>query len=535
VRWSHPVVSGIRGGALAGLVGGLVFGAAMIQLGYLPTVASIVRAQSPLVGFVVHMLIAALVGAGFGALVARQRLGVGETLFWGLAYGAFWWFLGPLTLLPLLLGSSLVWDVGSAQAAFPSLLGHLWYGASTGIALAVLRGPIEASGERARQGSHGPAESVSLPAARPARRGRGSVMRGALAGLGAAWLFGVLLDAQGQLAMVGQSMAADSSQRAWLIVWLVGLLAGVGFALLYPRPADGAGPLLVRGVAYGFAWWVAGGLTLFPLLGDLGLTWSPQAARDSFATLPGFLLFGATLALLYRWLDGLVRLLFSDEVRVREEEGAGTEALRALGRGALGGLVGGLLFTLVMLQVGFLETVASLVGGVSPRTGLLVHLAISLLIGASYGVLFHRQSFDVGSALGWGVSYGLFWWVLGPMTLLPMLLGSPPRWSAEVAAALLPSLVGHLAYGAGLGLVFYRFEARHAPWWVPRTRSEEARVARRREHLLTSAPALWALVVVIGLTLPVVLADRAATDGGYATGSGYGGTDSGSSGGYGAP
>ena len=91
------------------------------------------------------------------------------------------------------------------------------------------------------------------------------------------------------------------------------------------------------------------------------------------------------------------------------------------------------------------------------------------------------------------------------MTLAPVFLGGTPTWSADAAAALFPNLIGHLAYGAGLGITIYLLEARYHPWWIPRTQFEEARVARRREEVLTSAPSLWTLVVVISLTLPVLL------------------------------
>ncbi|WP_407284935.1 hypothetical protein [Streptomyces sp. BP-8] len=83
-------------------------------------------------GFAVHLLIAAIIGSIFGVLVARQR----ELLLWGLAYGVLWWFLGPLTLLPILLGEPVAWDVATAQDLIPSLLGHLAYGASTAAVLA---------------------------------------------------------------------------------------------------------------------------------------------------------------------------------------------------------------------------------------------------------------------------------------------------------------------------------------------------------------------------------------------------------------
>ena len=66
-------------------------------------------------------------------------------------------------------------------------------------------------------------------------------------------------------------------------------------------------------------------------------------------------------------------------------------------------------------------------------------------------------------------------------------------------------MIGHLAYGAGLGLTYHLFETRHNPWWVPRRQADEVRLRRRREALQSAAPALWALVLLVGLTLPVIL------------------------------
>jgi uncharacterized membrane protein YagU involved in acid resistance len=407
-------------------------------------------------------------------------------LFWGLAYGCFWWFLGPLTLLPLLLGEGLAWDVHAAQEAFPSLVAHVLYGASTGIAFVLF--------QRAR-----PTE-IGLP-----RASRGALIRGALAGLLGAWLLGEMLDAQDQLLALSAMMSPGSRPIAWLVTLLIGLLAGLGFALLYPRPFDSAGAGLIRGVVYGFFWWAAGALTLLPLLDGTGIVWSLSTAREGFAALLGYTLFGTAVALFYQWLDTLVRVLFSDDVGRHDDEGVGTQSARAVGRGALAGLVGGLLFTLVMVQIGFLPSVASLIGSSSALTGFFVHLIIADIIGASYGLLFRRQSYDIGSALGWGVSYGFFWWILGPLTLMPILLGASPQWTVGAAVGVFPSLVGHLAYGAGVGIVYYLLEARFSPWWIPYTRAEAARVARRKEQVLSSAPALWMLVVVIALTVPVLL------------------------------
>jgi len=471
-------------GALAGLAGGLVFGAAMVPLGMLPTVASLVRTDAAAVGLVVHLAVAVALGAGLGLLVAGQRSGPGETLFWGLAYGASWWFLGSLTLLPLVGGRPVDWSVAAAQAGFPSLLGHLLYGAVAGLVLALARG----RGEGAR------------PTA-------GVMLRGGLAGLAAVAALVVLLGPGFEPLALSIGMRGRPSGVAAAANALLGLVAGVGFALLYPRPPAAAGPTLVRGTAYGFLLWVVAALTVVPLLEGAGLTWSVSQVRDGFVTLPGYLLLGTAVALLHRTVGRLWRLLFSGPAqRGAEDEGPGARGLRAVGRGAVAGIAGGLLFTVVMVQIGFLGTVAALVGATSDLTGFAVHLAISVVIGASYGLAFRAQTYDPASGLGWGAAYGLLWWVLGAITLLPVLLGGTPQWSAAAAADAFPSLVGHLAYGAGLGLVYHALEARFSPWWLTRSQLESQRVERRREVLLTAAPAVWFVILLVALVIPVVLA-----------------------------
>ncbi len=48
--------------------------------------------------------------------------------------GLVWWFLGPLTLMPLFMGMGLGvnWNGGAMVQAAPSLLGHLVFGATLG-------------------------------------------------------------------------------------------------------------------------------------------------------------------------------------------------------------------------------------------------------------------------------------------------------------------------------------------------------------------------------------------------------------------
>lgn len=479
-------------GALSGLVGGIAFGAAMVELGVLPSVASLVRADSPLVGFIVHMSIAAVVGAGLGILL-RGRWAAGDVLFWGVAYAALFWFLGPITLQPLILGRLPAWDVAAAQAGFPSLVGHVIWGATAGIALVV----IKARGSLAAATEEPDGEAIVTP------RG-GVVVRGLVAGfLG----FGVvaLLPAGGERMLSPWGTGVAGSTGTWGPVGIA-LLSAVLYAVLHPRSTSTAGAAVVRGAGFGFLVWVIGGLTLLPVLRGEGLNWSLTDARSTFSALPSTILYGAAMALGYHWLGRLARTFFSDDAETQSPDG-GSWGLRTLVRGAGAGLVGGLLFTFVMAQIGFLPTVARLVGSDSELVGLVVHLVIAEVVGASYGLLFRRQAFDPAAAIGWGVSYGFVWWILGPLTLAPIILGAMPAWTVEAVTIAFPSLIGHLAYGAGLGLAFHALEARYSPWWISRSEAELRRMTARRAEATSAGPALWALLVLMSVLLPIVLAE----------------------------
>jgi len=131
-------------------------------------------------------------------------------------------------------------------------------------------------------------------------------------------------------------------------------------------------------------------------------------------------------------------------------------------------------------------------------------MGISTLVGMSYGVLFRHEAPNVGSGIAWGVLYGVIWWFIGPLTLMPVLLGGAFTWTTTAASTRLPSLIGHMLYGAATAVVVLVLERRHAEWLLLDPRLA-AREARRRRPVGTPAPALWLFAIGLGVLLPIIL------------------------------
>jgi uncharacterized membrane protein YagU involved in acid resistance len=132
---SSLVTHGVQG-IVGGLAGGVAFGVMMTVMGMMPMVAMLVGSESLAVGWVVHLAISTFIGAVFGVLLAGRvsSFGVGAVL--GLVYGAVWWVLGPLLIMPAQMGMPL-FTVNAV--ALNSLVGHLVFGVVLGTVVAALR------------------------------------------------------------------------------------------------------------------------------------------------------------------------------------------------------------------------------------------------------------------------------------------------------------------------------------------------------------------------------------------------------------
>jgi hypothetical protein len=126
---------------------------------------------------------------------------------------------------------------------------------------------------------------------------------------------------------------------------------------------------------------------------------------------------------------------------------------RALWLGAVAGIIGGIPFGIMMGMMGMMPMIGMLVRVDSAFAGVLVHAAISAITGAIYGFFAVRFPLTWRNAVLGGLIYGVFWWVLGALILMPALLGmfemifviQQMQWM---------SLLGHIIFGEVLALAF---------------------------------------------------------------------------------
>ncbi len=419
----------------------------------------------------------------FVFFVGLRPLPLRDTLLWGASYGFLGWLIGPATIAGLLAGHGPLWSIAEFTELFPDLVAYLLFGMALGIAYPIVYQLVV---DRGRFG---------LPADL-----RWAALRGGLAGALVGLIFINRLPQIGLLPLPGMSAEATPS----LVFWLLSILVGAILGVVVVESEERAGVGLIRGMSYGLLWWLLIVLTLHALISGTKVAWTLDAAQPYTDNLLGLMLFGGVLALFYHLITRLQTALFSDNVGLSgRDEGIGARSLRSVGGGIVGSLFGGAAFTFVMIQVGVLPTIATILGGSGPLFGLLVHFLISVIIGAMYGLLFADQVDSYGGAIGWGTAYGLFWWVLGPITLLPLLLGKEGVLSSGAAlAAYPPSFLGHVAYGAITAMYFFWLEQRRKRQITPSSGSAAATL------MVEAAPAqspLWVLVMLLAVIVPLLL------------------------------
>ena len=433
-------------------------------------------------------LLGATFGLAFGLFFARRATSPGAGLIWGLGSSFLLWILtagGFFHIVETTGRSGMM--LQDAQGHFSQLVAYvLCLGMPVGVGLGI-RGGLRSSS--------------------PDKRfawGR-AIVAGGFAGTLGGLIFGRWVSSGNYYPLLVGFGEFSSRSMTISLHFAVALLIGITFGLLFQRDVRGYGSCMGWGLGFGIFWWFFGPLTLLRLAAGLPLDWSAEQGAAVFGSLVGHILYGLILGVAYATIDKIwVRLFIQSDPLNREIESPGLHVLRSLGWGAVAGLIGGLASLPVMIATGVLPKVAGVDTSFVGFRGLVIHLSVSALIGMTYGMLFRNETTSPGSSIAWGWLFGLIWWYLGPMTLMPLLLTGVCDWSADAASALLPSLLGHLIYGAVTALIFFLFDHRYTRSLLldPRTSPREL---RRLRPVGTPAPALWLFALSLGVLLPILL------------------------------
>ena len=431
------------------------------------------------------LLLGGIFGLAFSFLCATRARTPGAGLIWGLGSALFLWFLASVELL--VPAGSFASMLSDTQARFPQLVGYLiCLGMPVGVVLGI-RGAVQSRQTQPRF-----------------RWGR-AIIAGGLAGTISGLAFSGWEYAGGYLPLLQGLPEFQSQTAAVTLHFVLALLIGAIFGILFQRDVRGYGSSMGWGLGFGVFLWFFGPLTLFPVFSGQSPDWSADQGAGLFGALIGYIIYGLILGTVYAFLDQTwVRLFIQSDPLNREPEGPGFHFLRSIEWGALAGLVGGLVSIPVMNATGILPKIAGLDTSLGGIRGPLIHLAVSTGIGMTYGLLFRDEAPTIGLGVPWGFLFGVIWWYVGPLTLLPLALTGVCDWRASAAAALFPSLLGHLIYGGTTAFTFLLLERRYKRWLLLDPRFA-AREERRLRPVGTPAPALWFFALGLGVLLPILL------------------------------
>lgn len=124
--------------------------------------------------------------------------------------------------------------------------------------------------------------------------------------------------------------------------------------------------------------------------------------------------------------------------------------------GIISSLVGGLILAIPMGMMGMFPGLASMMGSHSAAVGFIIHLMISLIFGIAFALFAGMVKLHPAVS---GLIFGVIIWIIGPMIIMPMMMGSGggasnPCGGGGASMSMWLSLATHLMYGVVIGITY---------------------------------------------------------------------------------
>jgi hypothetical protein len=194
------------------------------------------RVPSSALSLPLSTLLGALYGLLFAWLLAGRIASVGSGLIWGLGSAFLLWLAVSTGLLALLQGAARMGMLDEARAHFPELVAYLLF---LGFPLGVMSGVLKTrttSGERM--------DFTFLRA----------ITVGGLAGLVGGWAFSSWFAQNNAFVLIAGIVNSGSSGVGMLVHYLIAVIIGASFGLLFQRDMRSPGSSIGFGLAYGLFW-----------------------------------------------------------------------------------------------------------------------------------------------------------------------------------------------------------------------------------------------------------------------------------------
>ncbi|MDP4551069.1 hypothetical protein Q9251_09240 [Alkalihalobacillus macyae] len=113
----------VQASVIGGIVAGIIFGILMQMMGRIGMIASMMGSESLVVGWGIHMVISVVFAIGFGLVAVNTN----KIYMLGILHGIAIWIIGPLVVMPMMMGMGTMLSQAFSSGQLMSLLTHLMF------------------------------------------------------------------------------------------------------------------------------------------------------------------------------------------------------------------------------------------------------------------------------------------------------------------------------------------------------------------------------------------------------------------------